>query len=65
MGVKVLTEKCDITDGTAVATFVKKTRDQFGGVDVAVNIAGMSTFGATSSSPTTTNGMVLLNQPAT
>jgi NAD(P)-dependent dehydrogenase (short-subunit alcohol dehydrogenase family) len=40
LGVKVLAEKCDITDGAAVAAFVKKARDQFGGVDVAVNIAG-------------------------
>src|SRR5688572_17347823 len=39
-GVKVLAEKCDVTDSAAVAGFVKKTRDQFGGVDVAINIAG-------------------------
>jgi NAD(P)-dependent dehydrogenase (short-subunit alcohol dehydrogenase family) len=40
MGVKVVAEKCDVTDGAAVAAFVKKTRDQLGSVDVAVNIAG-------------------------
>ena len=40
LGVKVVAEKCDVTDGAAVAAFVKKTRDQLGGVDVAVNIAG-------------------------
>lgn len=39
-GVKVLAEKCDVTDAAAVAAFVKKTREQFGGVDVAINIAG-------------------------
>jgi NAD(P)-dependent dehydrogenase (short-subunit alcohol dehydrogenase family) len=40
MGVKVVAEKCDVTDGAAVAAFVKKTRDQLGGVDVVVNVAG-------------------------
>ena len=40
LGVKVVAEKCDVTDSGAVAAFVKKTRDQLGGVDVAVNIAG-------------------------
>jgi 3-oxoacyl-[acyl-carrier protein] reductase len=40
LGVKVVAEKCDVTDGAAVAAFVKKTREQFGGVDVAINIAG-------------------------
>lgn len=39
-GVKVVAEKCDVTDAAAVAAFVKKTRDQLGRVDVAVNIAG-------------------------
>lgn len=40
LGVKVVAEKCDVTDSAAVAAFVKKTRDQLGGVDVAINIAG-------------------------
>jgi NAD(P)-dependent dehydrogenase (short-subunit alcohol dehydrogenase family) len=40
LGVKVVAEKCDVTDGAAVAAFVNKTRDQLGGVDVALNIAG-------------------------
>jgi NAD(P)-dependent dehydrogenase (short-subunit alcohol dehydrogenase family) len=40
LGVKVVADKCDVTDATAVAGFVKKVRDQLGGVDVAVNIAG-------------------------
>ncbi len=39
-GVKVVAEKCDVTDKAAVDAFVKKTRDQLGGVDVVVNIAG-------------------------
>jgi 3-oxoacyl-[acyl-carrier protein] reductase len=40
LGVKVVAEKCDVTDGAAVAAFVKKARDQLGRIDVAVNIAG-------------------------
>ena len=40
LGVGVVAEQCDVTDGAAVAAFVKKTRDKLGGVDVAVNIAG-------------------------
>jgi NAD(P)-dependent dehydrogenase (short-subunit alcohol dehydrogenase family) len=40
LGVKVVAEKCDVTDGAAVAAFVRKTRDQLGRIDVAVNIAG-------------------------
>ena len=39
-GVEVVAEKCDVTDGAAVAAFVKKARDKLGGVDVAINIAG-------------------------
>lgn len=41
LGVQVLAERCDVTDGAAVADFVKKARDRFGGVDVALNIAGL------------------------
>ncbi len=40
LGVGVVAEQCDVTDGAAVAAFVRKTRDKVGGVDVAVNIAG-------------------------
>ncbi|MGH8700862.1 MAG: SDR family NAD(P)-dependent oxidoreductase [Burkholderiales bacterium] len=40
LGVSVVAEQCDVTDGAAVAAFVRKTRDKLGGVDVAVNIAG-------------------------
>ncbi len=40
LGVTVVAEKCDVTDGAAVAEFVKKTRDKLGRVDVAVNLAG-------------------------
>ena len=40
LGVRVLAEQCDITDEAAVAAFVKKARGEFGGVDVAVNVAG-------------------------
>ena len=40
LGVKVLADKCDITDGKAVETFVKKARSELGGVDIAVTLAG-------------------------
>jgi NAD(P)-dependent dehydrogenase (short-subunit alcohol dehydrogenase family) len=40
LGVKVIAELCDITDSSAVAGLVKKACDQFGGVDVAINLAG-------------------------
>src|SRR5215831_17848148 len=40
MGVKVVAEKCDVTDASAVAGFVKSARNQLGSVDVVVNIAG-------------------------
>ena len=40
LGAKVVAEKCDVTDGAAVAAFVRKTRDQLGRIDVVVNIAG-------------------------
>jgi len=40
MGVKVVAEKCDVTDASAVAEFVKSARDRLGSVDVVVNIAG-------------------------
>jgi 3-oxoacyl-[acyl-carrier protein] reductase len=40
LGVKVLAELCDVTDSIAVNAFVKKACDQFGGIDVAINLAG-------------------------
>ena len=40
LGVKVLADQCDITDNAAVEAFVKKARGEFGGVDIAVNVAG-------------------------
>jgi 3-oxoacyl-[acyl-carrier protein] reductase len=40
LGVKVVAEKCDVTDGEAVKAFVAKTRAELGGVDVAINLAG-------------------------
>jgi NAD(P)-dependent dehydrogenase (short-subunit alcohol dehydrogenase family) len=40
LGVKVVAEQCDVTDGAAVAGFVKSAREKLGGVDVVVNIAG-------------------------
>jgi 3-oxoacyl-[acyl-carrier protein] reductase len=40
LGVKVVAEKCDVTDGAAVGAFVGRAREELGGVDVAVNIAG-------------------------
>ena len=45
LGVKVLAELCDVTNHDAVAGFVKKARDQLGGVDVAVNVAGFRSEG--------------------
>jgi 3-oxoacyl-[acyl-carrier protein] reductase len=39
LGAEVLTQKCDITDGAQVASFVDAARRKFGGVDVAVNNA--------------------------
>lgn len=40
LGVRVLAGQCDITDNASVEAFVKKARDEFGGVDIAVNVAG-------------------------
>lgn len=40
LGVRVVAEKCDVTDNAAVEAFVKKARGEFGGVDIAVNVAG-------------------------
>ena len=40
LGVKVVAEKCDVTDSAAVASFVKQARRELGSVDVADNIAG-------------------------
>jgi 3-oxoacyl-[acyl-carrier protein] reductase len=40
LGVRVVAEQCDVTDGAAVAAFVRHTREKLGGVDVAVNVAG-------------------------
>ncbi len=40
LGVKVVAERCDITDATSVADFVRKTQQALGRVDVALNTAG-------------------------
>jgi 3-oxoacyl-[acyl-carrier protein] reductase len=40
LGVRVLAAQCDITDNASVEAFVKKARAEFGGVDIAVNVAG-------------------------
>jgi len=40
LGVKVLAGQCDITDNASVEAFVKKAKTEFGGVDVAVTVAG-------------------------
>ncbi len=40
LGATVVAAKCDITDPAAVANFVRMARDQFGGVDVVINLAG-------------------------
>jgi 3-oxoacyl-[acyl-carrier protein] reductase len=39
-GVKVVAEKCDVTDKAAVDAFIRKTQETLGGVDVAINVAG-------------------------
>ncbi|MCC7486981.1 MAG: SDR family oxidoreductase [Burkholderiales bacterium] len=40
LGVRVVAERCDVTDGAAVSGFVKAAGRELGGVDVVVNIAG-------------------------
>ncbi|HSC94363.1 MAG TPA: SDR family NAD(P)-dependent oxidoreductase [Burkholderiales bacterium] len=40
LGASVVAEQCDVTDGAAVAAFVKHAREKLGGVDIAVNVAG-------------------------
>ena len=40
LGVKVVAEKCDVTDGAVVAEFVRSAGKALGGVDVVINIAG-------------------------
>jgi NAD(P)-dependent dehydrogenase (short-subunit alcohol dehydrogenase family) len=40
LGVDVVADKCDVSDYAAVSSFVKKTVDRFGRVDVAINLAG-------------------------
>ncbi len=39
-GVQALAEQCDVADSASVQQFVAKTCRQFGGVDVAINLAG-------------------------
>lgn len=39
LGVRVVAEKCDVSDSAAVSGFVKKTRDKLDSIDVAINIA--------------------------
>jgi 3-oxoacyl-[acyl-carrier protein] reductase len=66
LGVSVVAEQCDVTNGAAVAAFVGKTRDKLGGVDVAVNIAGFrneATFLEGSFEAWTRNIEVNLNGP--
>ena len=40
LGVKVVAEKCDVTDAAAVELFVASAKKTFGGIDVAINLAG-------------------------
>ena len=40
LGAEVLAGLCDVTDGTAVAEFVGKVQQRFGGVDVLLNAVG-------------------------
>jgi 3-oxoacyl-[acyl-carrier protein] reductase len=39
LGVSVVTDQCDVTDGAAVARFVQKTHAEFGRIDVVINCA--------------------------
>lgn len=39
-GVRVVEERCDVTDAAAVAGFVQATLVEFGRIDVVVNVAG-------------------------
>jgi 3-oxoacyl-[acyl-carrier protein] reductase len=39
-GALVVAEKCDVTDPASVESFVTKAQQKFGGVDVAINLAG-------------------------
>ena len=40
LGVKVVAERCDVTDEASVERFVAAAHKAFGGIDVAVNLAG-------------------------
>ena len=40
LGVRAIAVQCDVTDGAAVAAFVKRAREELGRVDVAINVAG-------------------------
>src|SRR5688500_12600300 len=40
LGVAVVACKCDVTDNSAVADFVKEAQGTFGRIDVALNLAG-------------------------
>ncbi len=39
LGAKVVAERCDVADDAAVASFIRKTRDELGSVHVAINNA--------------------------
>ena len=39
LGAKVVAERCDVADGGAVGSFIKKTKDELGGIHVAINNA--------------------------
>jgi len=40
LGVRAIAVQCDVTDGAAVAAFVKRAREELGRVDVAISVAG-------------------------
>lgn len=51
IGARVLEVPTDVTQGVAVRALVSRTLDTFGRVDILVNVAGVSSFGAAATLP--------------